>query len=196
MLNFSVRKRCQDSLLYDLLRYSFRAENCQLCLEAIKRQKTYLPDCQTLVFQKQAPLDLCGKLAFFGIPLGLLKHNCVVRHLLGDKWLYTNPLMTISRIQPSLTAHVTAGLFKCGLLNNCGGYFNTGYDNNATTNKARKRAIRKLADQHVVELTPLFDLSLYGLDWLALFYLTFVERRLTRLSRAEGPYPGNCFFFQ
>lgn len=70
-----------------------------------------------------------------------------------------------------LSAHVSASQFKCGLLNNCGGCFNTGYDNNATANNAGKRAIRKIADQHVVELTPLFDLSMYGLDSLALRYL-------------------------
>lgn len=61
---------------------------------------------------------------------------------------------------------------KCGLLNNCGGYFNSGYDNNASPNNVRKRAINKITDQHAVEITPLFDLSLYELDTLALNYLT------------------------
>ena len=89
-----------------------------------------------------------------------------------------------------LIAHVTASQFKCGLLNNCGGYFNIGYDNNATQNNTRKRAIRKVVDQHVVELTPLFDLSLYGLDSLALpllnLWLALLDSSFTWSSALSG----------
>ena len=70
MLNFSVRKRWQDSLLNELLRYSFLAEKLLAMPRGDKKTKDVFTVLSNARFSKASPIRSLREVGFLWHPLG------------------------------------------------------------------------------------------------------------------------------